>query len=424
MPYLAILPYPDFNLAALTYFHIIKLESSDKPVASSLSILVDNNNRNFLYNNINRFKSIINKFFFEIDRLFTKGYKTVTEVEPLFKDFLLKIIEIERKPVAPITSERKMKIVLAGLDSSGKTSFLLSIDRRFSKIIGLKPTISANVSSIQVLGASIFLWDLGGQKSLREKYLSKSQVYLYETDLVFYFIDIKNRERFNESIEYYRNIIQELEKFNQNTPIIFILSKSDEDILNTKEIKENLTIIKSKLSEITKGIELEFYQTSVFSIFSILNAFSQGISKLSPNRELIRLNLKKFSDRAGINLLLLLNHEGYVLAEYISKETKFLSDMISDYQTEARTNLLNIFQITAPQFATLYKIFIEFRALKKDEAIFKISNSFVLIKKIQISDFIMFILFVMDNENKKDLINSLIPDFTYRTSDLLLRYIS
>jgi hypothetical protein len=242
--------------------------------------------------------------------------------------------------------------------------------------------------------------------------------------LVFYFIDIKNRERFNESIEYYRNIIQELEKFNQNTPIIFILSKSDEDILNTKEIKENLTIIKSKLSEITKGIELEFYQTSVFSIFSILNAFSQGISKLSPNRELIRLNLKKFSDRAGINLLLLLNHEGYVLAEYISKETKFLSDMISDYQTEARTNLLNIFQITAPQFATLYKIFIEFRALKKDEAIFKISNSFVLIKKIQISDFIMFILFVMDNENKKDLINSLIPDFTYRTSDLLLRYIS
>jgi len=83
-----------------------------------------------------------------------------------------------------------------------------------------------------------------------------------------------------------------------------------------------------------------------------------------------------------------------------------------------------VFEITAPQFAMLYKIFSKFKALQKNEALFKIANSVILIKKIVISDYDMFALYLIDDEKKKDRINELLPDFINRTKDLLLRFIS
>ena len=84
----------------------------------------------------------------------------------------------------------------------------------------------------------------------------------------------------------------------------------------------------------------------------------------------------------------------------------------------------DVFEITAPQFAMLYKIFSKFKALQKDEALFKIANSVILIRKIAVSDYDMFALYLMDDESKKERINELLPDFINRTRELLLRYIS
>jgi len=424
LPYFAILPFPDFNLTSLTIFHFIKFKTSQEPIAASFSILVDRNRRNFLYNNLTQLKSLVFNFLLKLDKEISEGYKSTEMIAPIFRDLLLKLIQIERKPYAPITHATRIKVVFTGLDDSGKTSFLLSVDRKYSKLIGLKPTVGASVSSIQALGASIFLWDLGGQIASRQKYLTKSQIYLYETDLLFYFIDIKNNARFEESIEYFQKIKTALKEFKMDTPIIFILSKGDKDILNSQEIKENIQVIKSKLIDLVPNKKLEIYITSIFSIFSILQAFSSGISKLSPNRKLINLILKKFSSRAGISLSLLLNNEGLVLADFLSTEALITSEIQFTEEVSDEEKIRNIFEITAPQFTMLYKIFSEFRALKQDEAIFKIADSFILFKKIRIGNYDFFVLFLMDDEIKKERINELMPDFMYRTSDLLLRYIS
>ncbi len=423
-PYFAILPFPDFNLTSLTIFHFIRFKTSKEPTAASFSILVDRNRRSFLYNNLTQLKSLVFNFLLKLDLEISNGYKSPEMMEPFFKDLLLKLIEIEKKPYAPITHATRIKVVFAGLDDSGKTSFLLSIDRKYSKLIGLKPTIGANVTSIQALGASIFLWDLGGQIASRQKYLTKSQIYLYETDLLFYFIDIKNKARFEESIEYFQKIMVALKEFKMNTPIIFIFSKGDKDIVNNQEIKENIQYIKAKLIEIVSSKKPEIFITSIFSIFSILQAFSSGISKLSPNRKLINLILQRFSNRADISLSLLLNNEGLVLADFFSWKALKSSEIRPPGEEADDGKLRNIFEITAPQFTMLYKIFSEFRALKQDESIFKIADSVILFKKIRIADYDFFVLFLMDDEIKKDRINELMPDFMYRTGDLLLRYIS
>ncbi|MFX1316088.1 MAG: ADP-ribosylation factor-like protein [Promethearchaeota archaeon] len=415
--YFAILPHPDFNATSLTFFHYIKTKFTESPLATSFSILVDEKSRSFLYNNINRLKPLISDFFIGFDKELFNEYKKKEEVEPRFKELLNNIVEIEKSPSTIITSHRKVKIIFAGLDDSGKTSFLLSVDRKYSKLIGLKPTSGAKVNSIEALGGTIFLWDLGGQLMYRKKYLSKAGIYLYEADLIFYFIDIRNKDRFEESIDYLLNIKKILIEFNQQTPIIYILSKGDPDVLNTNEIQENVKVIKKKLIEINPDNPLEIFITSIFQIFSILRAFSSGISKLSPNRDIINYNLKTFSMKINAYLTLLLSMDGLVLANFYSSEAKKLIEI-------PKSELINVFEITAPQFTIIYKIFSKFKTLQKEEAIFKVADSVIIFRKIEVIDSIMFILFLVDDESKEELIDKQLGNFLDYTKDLLLRYIT
>ncbi|KKL76890.1 hypothetical protein LCGC14_2040380, partial [marine sediment metagenome] len=259
--YFAILPYPDFNATSLTFFHAVSTTSSENLVATAFSILVKEKRRSFLYNNINRIKPVIIEFFKKFDKELHNEYKKQDEIEHFFYDLLSKIIEIEKNPSTQIATHRKLKLIFAGLDDSGKTSFLLSVDRKYSKLIGLKPTTGASIKSIEALGATIFLWDLGGQLQFRKKYINKAEIYLYEADLLFYFIDIKNRIRFEESIEYLQNLKSAMREFNQNTPIIYVLSKGDPDILHSGEIKGNIEFIKNELFKLTPNEPVEVYTT-------------------------------------------------------------------------------------------------------------------------------------------------------------------
>ncbi|MFW9946296.1 MAG: ADP-ribosylation factor-like protein [Candidatus Odinarchaeota archaeon] len=416
--YFGIIPFPDFNLTSLTFFHFINVKFNQEPLATSFSLFVDENKRSFLYNNISRLKNIILDLFQVFDNEIVNEFKSQDDIEHYFKNFLEKVRKIEETPTTPITTQRRMKIIFAGLDDSGKTSFLLSIDRKFSKLMGLKPTFGAEVSSIETLGTTIFLWDLGGQLSLREKYLNRAQIYLYEADLIFYFIDIRNRYRFDESFEYLQKITNILKNFRQNTPIVYILSKGDPDILESKELNDNLKTIKDKLINIDSDDKPEIYITSIFRLFSILRAFSSGISKLSPNKELIGHNLENFSRETGTYLALMLNNDGLVLADYYTPEAVSLTNIP---KTE---ELLNVFEITAPQFAMLFKIFSKYKAIKEDEAIFKVAESTILFKKINIYRYEMYLLFLLDDENKKEKIKISLPNFLNRTKDLLIRYIA
>ena len=83
-----------------------------------------------------------------------------------------------------------------------------------------------------------------------------------------------------------------------------------------------------------------------------------------------------------------------------------------------------MFEVTAPQFAMLFKIFSKFKALQEEEAIFKVSESVIFFKKVKVAESDMFILFLIDNEKKKEKINAKLPNFLAQTKELLLRYIA
>ena len=413
-----IMPFPDFHLTSLSYFHFIDAKFSEIPLASAFCILIDEKKRSFLYNNINRLKNVITDFFSEFDKKITGELLPQEQVVRDFKKLLQKIINIEQTPSTPISTQRKMKIIFSGLDNSGKTSFILSVDRKFSKLIGLKPTRGADVSSIEALGTTIFLWDLGGQRRYQEGYLDKSQIYLFEADLLFYFIDIRDEERFTESIEYLKKVRTALKNLEQRTPIIYVFSKGDPDIIDTVEIQSSIKNLKKKLKILSPNESPEIYVTSMFEIFSILRAFSSGIAKLSPNKNLIERNLSEFSRLTRSSLILLLSSEGLVLAEHFTPEAMEITKMLKSEE------LLNVFAVVAPQFTTLLKIFYKFKTSEKEEAIFRVSDSVILLKRVEIVKYELYILFLINNERKKDIIDQHLQDFLNRTQDLLLRYIS
>ncbi len=430
LKYFAVIPYPDFNITALTFFHFIKIQGKENPIPTAFAIMVDENKRSFLYNNISTIQTIIFDLFIKFDDDIAKGFKPLEQIKHHFTELMEKIVKMEKDPIVPITSERKLKIVYLGLDSAGKTSFLLTVDRKYSRLIGLKPTRGANISTIESLGATISLWDLGGQAKFRERYLSKSKIYLYEADLLFFFIDVKENNRFDESIEYLKNIKERLDQFDQKTPIICILTKADPDIINSRKIQKNINKITSKIRELDLNETIEIHVTSIFSIFSILRAFSSGISRLSPNRDLLNHNLKGFSEKNKLFLTLILTADGLVLSDYYTKGYLLFREFLEfeDYAGETKEfeerKIRDVFEISAPQFAIIYKIFSKFKALKKEEAIFKISYSVILLKRTILSGNEIFILILIDDEDKKDEINASLEDFITRNKDLLLRYIS
>ena len=182
---------------------------------------------------------------------------------------------------------------------------------------------------------------------------------------MFYFIDIRNKNRFEESIDYLLSIKNVLKKFDQNTPIVYILSKGDPDILQSGKIKGHIEFIKNELFKLTPNEPVEVFTTSIFQIHSILRAFSTGITKLSPNRDLITYNLKNFSLSTKTYLTLLLSIDGLVLADFYSSEAMNLTQI-------PRTEVINAFEVSAPQLAVLFKIFAKFKALQKEEVIFKV----------------------------------------------------
>ena len=410
-----IIPFPDFHSTSLTFFHFVEIGQAEQPAATAFSLLIDEDRRSFLYNNMDRLKHFLMEFFQKFDKELLEHVKPQEEIEHHFKSLLKQLMEIEQSPSTSFSAKRKMKILFSGLDDSGKSSFLLSVDRKYSKLIGVKPTLGAKVSSIEALGATIFLWDLGGQLSLRQKYLNKAHIYLYEADLLFYFIDVRNKNRFEESLEYLESIKKVLANFNQKTPIIYIFSKSDPDILNSSKIQNNIENLSKYIVQDGKP---EIFFTSIFDPFSILRAFSSGIAKLSPNRDLIEHNLSLFSKETKIYLALLMSSDGLIIAEFFTPKASKITKINNPQE------LLSVFELTGPQFAILFKIFSKYRTIPQNEAVFKVANSVILVRKVKISNFEMFILLLMDDESKKENVNLKLPNFLEITGDLLLTYIS
>ena len=141
-------------------------------------------------------------------------------------------------------SKELKKILFCGLENGGKTSVLLLLDKKFSLLPTVKPTIKAKrtVHTNSLLGISIIRWDLGGQKSYRKIYLGEKSKYFTEMQSIFYDIYIQAPEKFEESLAFLKDIVAiTSDSRPDNFQFLILLHKCDPDIKKNKEILEKIS---------------------------------------------------------------------------------------------------------------------------------------------------------------------------------------
>ncbi|KAI3382717.1 hypothetical protein SNEBB_006911 [Seison nebaliae] len=90
-------------------------------------------------------------------------------------------------------SAKELRIVILGLDNSGKTTILKSLAKE--NIQQVTPTQGFNVKTVQSENMKLNLWDIGGQRNIRSYWNN----YLEHTDILIFVIDSSDRQRFEET---------------------------------------------------------------------------------------------------------------------------------------------------------------------------------------------------------------------------------
>ena len=406
--YFGILPFPDLKLNGLTYFFLIPEEKArGQALAATITVLINEDDRVFFYENMKYLRIIIDKAASDIQR-----DKEFDDHKRIMDDIREELFEFTKDLKDPFSVRRQIKVLLTGLDKAGKSSFLMGIRRRYSEIIKALPTRGVERSEENIFeeqNSVISLWDLGGQKQYREKFFEQSKLYLYNVDLIFFFVDIQDVERIEEALELFKNITNSLIDLDEFPPIVVCLNKFDPDLKGSKEIFKNLEIIADEIEKNSGRFIIKIFQTSIFNHWSLITAYSFGLSQLSPNRELFRNQLKKFAKKTNSDAILLLNENGIILSNYSKDE-------VSE----------RVFEISAPHFQELYKTFKEFKILQQD---FLISSGIaddskkIIFKKIQVEKYNLYLLMFIEKSLQIKKIEKNLPEFSKNLIDLIHTYI-
>jgi small GTP-binding protein len=177
----------------------------------------------------------------------------------------------------------RQKVIVIGLDNAGKTAIL----NKFGGKLGLEdlatltPTKGVDRRNIHMEDSDIelFIWDMGGQKQYRDKYLQYPEQYFLEIDLLIYVIDIQDAERFAESFEYFEEILKILKTLEEDPFIMVYIHKHDPDLRRNPEIELSVELLKDNLNQLLTqyGFDFEAYLTSIYSLISNEPEFSKYI---------------------------------------------------------------------------------------------------------------------------------------------------
>jgi len=138
---------------------------------------------------------------------------------------LLKLLQKLRK------SDKEARILVLGLDNSGKTTILKSLSEE--DISQVMPTHGFNIKNLNHDGFKLTVWDVGGQESLREYWTN----YFEGTDALVYVIDSADRRRMEETGVELQQLLDE-EKLS-SVPLLVMANK--QDLLNALSPSEITT---------------------------------------------------------------------------------------------------------------------------------------------------------------------------------------
>jgi len=159
------------------------------------------------------------------------------------------------------------KIIIMGLENSGKTSIILSLKRDVNLLSYyiLKPTKGYTMTEIEDLDTKFHIWDFGGQAQYRIEHLKNLNTYIDATKKLIYVIDVQDEKKYDTSMKYLAEILKIFIQENLFPDLSVFLHKYD----------PNLELDENTLNEITnkvkKTVPNEFpytlFKTTIFTVF-------------------------------------------------------------------------------------------------------------------------------------------------------------
>ena len=272
------------------------------------------------------------------ERLQSSGIKTIQDLAnlepdnpPQVKEILpqilnkwIKVAKILEKAVKEQLKEQK-KLLLIGLDNGGKTSILSVLQDKFSIIKDLLPTRGVKREKLDFFGYPIISWDLGGQIQYREKlYFNKPELFFGDVDLIIYVVDCQDPERFGESANYFKEILNVLIELNESPPILVVINKSDQDIRRTLTWQKNVDSLKNKFNLLVdeyKQFKIDFCDTTIFQKETILQMFSSALMKVSETSEIVENILEDFATHIEARALSLISMDGLIFGSFYKNKS-------------------------------------------------------------------------------------------------------
>lgn len=166
-----------------------------------------------------------------------------------------------------------IKIVLIGLDNSGKTSILKCLKgiKRLSAFNSPMPTKGVDVQEFEALNSKYAIWDLGGQKTYLDDYFNDFSKYIKGANKIIYVIDIQDVNRYDLAIKYLKKVINLINKQIDIGFSIF-LHKFDPDIEFNQDLNQNIIdmLIKKIKNVIPPNLIYSLHKTTIYTIFEKL----------------------------------------------------------------------------------------------------------------------------------------------------------
>merc|ERR1711998_540022 len=116
-------------------------------------------------------------------------------------------------------SETEVRILMLGLDNSGKTSILKRLSDE--DITHIMTTKGFNIKSLLHEGFKLNVWDIGGQKTIRPYWKN----YFENTDALIYVVDSSDRRRLEEAAAELNELLEE-DKLT-GVPVLIFANKMD-----------------------------------------------------------------------------------------------------------------------------------------------------------------------------------------------------
>ena len=167
------------------------------------------------------------------------------------------------------------KILLIGLDNSGKTSIVHSLKgmKSLPKFCEIKPTKGKIIENIALFNANFAIWDLSGQETYRDEHIRDFQKIIKESNKLIYVFDVQDVERYDLALNYYEEIIDLLKTppVSKDIEISIFLHKFDPDLSDMRpdisnevfeDLREKIKIIIDKTD-----LSYQIFKTSIYCLF-------------------------------------------------------------------------------------------------------------------------------------------------------------